>query len=73
MKAAGDDEDPEYLETVIEQKEVEIYSSPKANLKFPVEESKKCDQMSESKTEHNLPHQSPRSSFLPMAQNYKSS
>ena len=73
MKAAGDDEDPEYLETVIEQKEVEGYSSPKAPLKIPNAESKQCDQMSGSKTEHNLPHQSPRSSFLPMAQNYKSS
>lgn len=40
MKAAGDDEDPEYLETVIEQKEVEAYSSPKAPLKIPNAESK---------------------------------
>ena len=38
MKAAGDDEDPEYLETVIEQKEVEVYCSPKATLKFSMEE-----------------------------------
>jgi hypothetical protein len=39
MKATGDDEDPEYLETVIEQKEVEGYSSPKATLKFPIAET----------------------------------
>ena len=73
MKATGDDEDPEYLETVIEKKEVEGFSSPKATLKFPIAGSKKGEHTSGSKTEHNLPHQSPRSSFLPITQNYKSS
>lgn len=43
MKAAGDDEDPEFLETVIEQKEVEVYNSPRATLKFPIAESKNYD------------------------------